>query len=103
MRFPIFRCLYIKQCLDLVPAFRLTDFGEQTSVFVDELRHLRQTDGREIARPHAHEPPPLGGHGQKVEFGFHHSKFTLEQQGIVLREVVFEESRTAHQHSFDLQ
>ena len=103
MRLPIFRCRHVKQGLDLGGGFRRPDFGEQTSVFVDELRHLCQAYGGEIGRSHPHELPPLGRHGQQVELGLHHGKLALEQQGIVLGEVRFEESRAAHQHGFDLQ
>ena len=42
-------------------------------------------------------------HGQQVELGLHHTILTLEQQGIFLREVVFEEPRATHKHGFDLK
>ena len=56
----------------------LAYFGEQASVFVNQLCHLCQTDGGEVAGSHAHELPPLGWHGQEIEFGLHYGELALE-------------------------
>ena len=48
MRFPIFRCRHVKQCLDLNRVFRLANFGELTAILVIQLCDLCQTDGRKI-------------------------------------------------------